>query len=209
MNKKLLTLLPILLISSQLVVSCGNDSIKYKDSKVTIEINNGNENGKIYSPKDVEIIETRHSVENKLFYNTRVLPSIGNVNILVIPILLPGYDVIDIDGDGENDLSKVRSDLQSAFFGKEGDESLGFDSVATYYKKSSYGKLNISGTVTNWYNLAISGLNYTDAAQIDFYQTYDVVEKAVEWAKTNASINISDYDNDKDGYIDGVWCIYS
>lgn len=209
MNKKLLTLLPILLISSQLVVSCGNDSIKYKNSKVTIEINNGNENGKIYSPKDVEIIETRHSIENKLFYNTRVLPSIGNVNILVIPILLPGYDVIDIDGDGENDLSKVRSDLQSAFFGKEGDENLGFDSVATYYKKSSYGKLNISGTVTNWYNLAISGLNYTDAAQIDFYQTYDVVEKAVEWAKANASINISDYDNDKDGYIDGVWCIYS
>ena len=33
MNKKLLTLLPILLISSQLVVSCGNDSIKYKESK--------------------------------------------------------------------------------------------------------------------------------------------------------------------------------
>lgn len=209
MKKKLLISLPLLLIASQLCVSCGNNGLKYTNSKVTIEITNGDENGKIYNPKDVTITETRHSIESKLFYNTQVLPSIGDVNLLVIPILLPGYEEIDLDSNGQSDLEKVKEDLETAFFGKEGNSSLGFESVATYYKKSSYGKLNLSGTVTDWFKVSETDLGYTDAASIDYYETFDVVEAAVDWAKKKANINIADYDNDKDGYIDGVWCIYS
>ena len=83
-----------------------------------------------------------------------------------------------------------------------------YDSVKTFYQKSSYNKLNLGGEVTEWFNVS-EYTDYTNAAQIDSSQTYDIVRKAVNWAKTTLKIDMSKYDNDKDGYIDGVWCIYS
>ena len=47
--------------------------------------------------------------------NYQYLPSIGDVNILVVPVLLPGYDVIDLDNDGKEDSSKVLKDIEVIF----------------------------------------------------------------------------------------------
>ena len=188
------------------LTSCGNE-IKFYNSNVMIEITNTPRNGDIISPKQVEVTETLHSLQKDMMYNTRVLPSVGDVKILVVPVVLPGYDFIDINGDERDDMSKVKNDLNQAFFGGD---NLAFESVSSYYYKSSYGKLNITGTVTDWMYLNIdTNLDYESAAQIDIDQTPDVIEAAVEWVRNTQDIDLTEYDNDKDGYIDGVWCIYS
>lgn len=61
------------------------------ETNAVIEITNQEKTGSVINPEDVTITETLHTLESKRYYNTQVLPSTGDVNILVIPILIPGY----------------------------------------------------------------------------------------------------------------------
>lgn len=187
-----------------LCFSCGGGNQISFSSHKKIVISSSKE-GKTYTPEEVEITETLHSIENKRQYNTRVLPSTGDVNLLVIPVLLPDYQTIDLDGDGKDDKENVRSNIQEAFFGKD----VAYESVSSYYEKSSYGKLKLKGTVTDWFDISTSGLPFTNAVSIDVQDTFDVVESAIEWCKNILHMDMTQYDTDKDGYIDGVWLIYS
>lgn len=197
-NKKIL--IPLLVIS----FLCFGCNEKY-NSYVTINITNAPKNGKIIKPNDVQITETYYTLESKLFYNRQVLPSIGDVKLLVIPILLSDYKTIDLDGDMIDDKEKVRKDLNEVFFADKNEK---YESVKSFYKKSSFNKLNLSGIVTEWFDVA-KYTSYTSSATIDFEQTFDVVDAAVKWVKETQKIDFSQYDVDSDGYIDGVWCVYS
>ena len=72
-----------------------------------------------------------------LGYGYHYLPSIGNSKILVIPI-----QTMD-DQFSSNDKNR----LQAAFFGKN--YQTGWESVASYYEKSSFDQLHITGEVTD------------------------------------------------------------
>lgn len=215
MNKKSLFCLCAIIS----LTSCGNDNtlpiIKNpnfveENSNVIINIDGDNE-GKVFSPNEVTITETLHSIEAKRYYNTQVLPSIGDVNLLIIPVLIPGYETINNHAfKGESALNAVREDLEKVFFSDPETDGTSYESVSSYYKKSSFGKLNLSGKVTPWFNLSLdSDLGYVSAAEIDVGQTEGVVKAAVNWAKDVQNIDMTKYDNDQDGYIDGVWLIYS
>jgi len=194
---------------SFLLFSCNNEKttngIKTYNSSVTINITS-NRNEGILSPNNVKIVETYNTIESKRQYNTQTLPSIGDVKILIIPVKIYGYTTIDIDNDGIDDSKKVREDIEKVFFGEEENSH---ESVSSYYYKSSYGKLNLSGYVTDWYNLEEdSSLEYSSATDITTSNTYDIVKSAIEWAKEEG-VNTEEFDYDKDGYIDGVWLVYS
>lgn len=214
MRKKLF----IIIASTLLLCSCQNsfngtivaDTFNKKESYASIKID-GLDNGKVYSPEEVTITETYHSIESKRYYNTQVLPSTGDVNLLIIPVLIPGFENIKINQvTGEEALNKIRTDLNTAFFGDSSSSNLNFESVSSFYKKSSFGKLNLQGHVTNWFSITEdSSLPYTSAYEIDVEQTESVVKEAVKWAEEVEGIDMSQYDNDQDGYIDGVWLIYS
>lgn len=202
--KKSLNILSFLLVSTCLLSSCG----KQNNGSVKISITSDKE-GEVIKPNDVVITETYQSFEEKHFYNYQVLPSIGDINILVIPVLLPAYENIDLNNDGVLDNDKIIEDLNTAFFASNNDNRLSYESVSSFYKKSSYGKLNIKGTVTPWFDIKDAGYTYTNASEIDVLDTYEIIEDAVKWAEKEQNIDLKQYDNDKDGYIDGVWCIYS
>ena len=207
MKKKSLLILSTVLFLG-LGVSCSS-GYEYK-SNAKIQITTSKE-GKVYNPNEVEILETYHSIESKRFYNTQVLPSTGNVNLLVIPLLIPGYDKIDLNNDEQDDKEQVLKDIKKTFFGSGSDKSLGYESVSSFYKKSSYGKLNLKGTVTDWFDVTLGDYDFTLSTATDIEgndRTQQIIEAAVDWA-SRQGINLKDYDNDKDGYIDGVWCIYS
>ena len=178
-------------------------SIDGTHASITIT-NDAHSQGKIYSPDEVKISETYNSLEEVKHYNTQSLPSQGDVNLLVVPVLIPGYEEIDIDGDGEDDKEEVREDLKTTFFGEA--EETAWQSVSSYYETSSYGKLHIGGTVTDWFDLSEAGYDDYD---IDVSDTLDVATAAVDWVKNSTDIKLTDYDSDKDGYIDGLWLIYS
>lgn len=139
------------LISSLLCASCQTNNSSVNESNLTkIKITNASKEGNVINPDEVSIANTKHSIESSMINNLQVLPSIGDVNILVVPVLLPGYTSIDLDNDGTDDLDKVHEDIEKAFFSENLTK---FESVKSFYKKSSFNKLNISGEVTEWFDV--------------------------------------------------------
>lgn len=178
-------------------------------TKATIRID-ASEEGETYTPEEVTITETLHSLEEKKYYNTRVLPSTGEVNLLVIPVLIPGYTSFGYahleEGLEQSEKEEiVRSDIEKAFFG-EG-EDIGYESLASFYRKSSFGKLELTGFVTDWYDATSAGI--TAATQLTTSTIYSFVERAVNWAFNTYGLHPKDYDSDGDGFYDGVWLVYS
>lgn len=201
MKKTFLLSIPCLL-SLTAISGCSQNE---EGNSVTIEIVSSRTD-RIYSPDEVTVTETFNSIESKRQYNTQTLPSIGEVPLLVVPVLIPGYEETDIDGDGESDLAKIHSDINQAFFGEAIDHR---ESVASYYEKSSYGKLHLKGKVTAWFDpVSDGGLDYEDASDITISETYDLAKAAVDWLKKEGT-DLTEYDFDQDGYIDGLWLIYS
>lgn len=108
--------------------------------------------------------------------------SVGNPKMLVIPVDFKNYSCQVLDNRCEG----TRSDIQKAYFGKSedtvvsGGDSDGWESVSSFYYKSSFEKLNITGTVTPWFTLdktvgEISAMS-TNAAQM-------ILLEAVDWYK--------------------------
>ena len=155
------------------------------------------------SPKNVEVSMDYNAISGTLSNNENVCPSVGDVNLLVIPVHLPG---------SEFNTPEIKSDIETAFFGKESERN-GFMSLSEYYYESSFGKLNFQGFVTDWFDVT----QYTDIKELSDITMgnsgtiiTEIFRKAVDWAFSNPSYNLNkaDYDKNQDGSIDGVWLIY-
>lgn len=120
------------------------------------------------------------------------LPSTGNPKVLVIPVQTSD------DHFSTDELSLI----QKGFFG-ESDET-GWESLSSYYEKASYGKLHISGHVTSTYNLNLTTYKL-GLKKEDYVET--ILDNALQ-AKAG-EVNLSEYDSNSDGYIDGVYLVYS
>jgi M6 family metalloprotease-like protein len=128
------------------------------------------------------------------------MPSTGNVNMLVIPIQFSDATCELIPEGCQTTLENI----DQAFFGQP--QSMRWHSVASYYHASSYGKLSISGMVTNWYTPDITAVALSNNRSLLNSQ---VINPAIE-AFTNANPQrIRDFDADGDGYLDAVYFIYS
>ena len=136
----------------------------------------------------------QHSSEGTFFGRTS-----GTFKTLVVPVIIGGYE--------ENATEANRERIRKAFFGTSSET--GWESVSSYFKTCSYGKLNITGEVTEWFN---TGINYdqlkTYGTKYGDQGTYKVVELVYNWL-LEKSFNLSEYDVNGDGYIDSIWLIYS
>ena len=149
-----------------------------------------------------EISETKADFGNRLDKDGPLtegcLPSVGNPKVLVIPVNL----------DSSNKNSKTLSDINVAFNGTS--EHTGFESVNSYYKKSSYGKLDIDFDVMNdWFTPKFSKSYYEN-----YYDSRSGSDGSVRLLQEalsyyDSSINYSDYDYNGDDYIDAVWLVYN
>lgn len=131
---------------------------------------------------------------------TRGLPSSGSPKVLVIPVEIEDYPA----------KSSIKSDLETAFFGTS--EQTGWESLSSYYYKSSYGKLDIKGTVTDVYKTGKkSGYyekKYENASDEEISQPeYEILKGALEYF--DDKIDYTQYDSDRDGFIDAVYLVYT
>ena len=141
---------------------------------------------------------SRYSMYTYLGYPSSYTPSVGNAKILVVPVWFnDSTEYIALD-HREN----VRDDIRKAYFGTE--EETGWESVKTYYYKDSFGRLNIDGFVTDWYETNKNSSDYYSNYNSTQYLLYDVCN----WAKENIE-DYSSYDCDKDGFLDGLVLIYA
>lgn len=155
----------------------------------------------------------KHNLDNRRILSSsgiNALKSTGNQKLLVIPVNFQ-------DGTqkyGNNTLpnfgySNEIEAMEKAFFGKT--EDTGWESVSSYYSKSSYGKLNISGEVSPIVNLSRSAKYYENILSLGTSDigkiTSDILEECLNSIKSE--VNLKDYDLDEDGYIDAVWMVYN
>ncbi len=135
------------------------------------------------------------------------LPSTGNQKMLIIPIDFTDYpsSLLDV----EQDLS--RDKINTVFFGKE--EDTAYESVKTYYQKSSYGKLQLDGFVSDWFHYNTTFLEASISENKEEDPTWKILRLAIEWYKEQSLVNdwpsVDEFDQNNDGYIDAVWLLYS
>lgn len=163
-----------------------------------------------YKEYKVEQIEQNSKYTYNTLWNNWGYPhlnSVGDQKLLVIPVIVSDYQ------ESVND--KTLSDLEKVFFGDSDD--VDFESVSSYYEKSSYGRFRLTGEVTPWFDCGYTAREIatykdpelTDSNIVD-YGTFRILEEALEWVKeTQTDIDLSDYDNNKDGFVDSVYLVYS
>lgn len=207
-NKILFALLPGIVFS---ISSC---AILDKLIPLPNPDNGGNGGNKDPNPdiKEDKTYKNLEKVDTKFTYDdlgtaqgVPVTPSTGDVNVLVIPV-----EFSDRTAFTSSDLTA----LNASFNGTKEDKTNSYwESVSSFYNKSSYGKLNLNFEICDTYVPSMTSTNFL--SMTDDYGTesctllYEMYNKGI--TKNGAKINYSDskYDNNSDGFIDGVWLIYN
>ena len=140
---------------------------------------------------------------NHNYHDIDGTPLTGSPKLLVIPVWFTDskYYV------PKTEQSKVRADIQKAYFGDDTD--VGWKSVKTYYEELSDGKLTLTGVVTPWYECKRpSSAYYSDLS--GQAATNALVSSAVSWYQEQTGLSdLKEFDTDHNGYLDGVMLIYA
>lgn len=163
----------------------------------TLSTNSYSEKG-YYDQEEISDIYHAYQMGRKSYNNQHFLPSTGNVPLLIVPISLPGENT-DFSSD---ELAMINN----CFFGKS--EDMPFESLHSYYYKSSFGKLNFTFNVSPTFKVQ-EKTNYKDVSQIGSSDdVLSICQSALTYLKGEKGYDFKNYDSDKDGTIDGVWFIY-
>ncbi len=134
-------------------------------------------------------------------WDVATFPSVGNQKMLVVPIKFSDVNAATKYGTD----STIVNTINKTFFGATSDT--GWESVSSFYAKSSYNKLNITGEVvspiTMPYTTKELGAKATDDTYWD--QTHYVLETV--YNSLSAS-KLKSYDQNNDGYVDSVFLVY-
>lgn len=159
-----------------------------------------------FIPTDYELLQ------DKLEYVG--IPSTGDIKVLVFAVDFSDYTAIS-SGVSIND-------IQNAFNGSS--NLTNYESLNSYYKKSSYNQLNITADVFGFYRASKPASYYEDEyekayAWNDETNDYLYGEDEITYPESDLiyelltyydnQINYQDYDANHDGYIDGIYILYT
>ena len=146
---------------------------------------------------------------------------IEDVKALVIPVDFVDYPGANLPLGEEG----TREELQKVMFGE--DDEMDWYSLAGYYKSSSFGQCNITGTVGEWYHIdktanaymkdnatkespgGTAGSQKVAIAIQDMYRTNYNNAKMLGNEEDMKKYDLTQYDANKDGFIDSLILIYS
>ena len=131
-----------------------------------------------------------------------ILPSTGKQKVLVIPIYFKDYTPFSCMDDPLKGLENINT----AFFGES--EDTGWESVKSYYYKSSYGKFELEGSVTPWCPIDKTLKEIVSLTEYSEPSIY-CLREAIKWVNQSYPNLTKDYDLDKDGFIDSVALVYA
>ncbi len=128
------------------------------------------------------------------------LPSTGDSRILVIPVQFT---------DDEFTTYELET-LNNSFFGSS--EDTGWESVSSYYRKSSSDQLKIQGRVIDPVNVKMTSTEFELEAKKytgtgNFTDT--LLTDILKFLADSKSFDFSEFDSNNDQVIDSVWMVYS
>ena len=175
-------------------LSFDSDYDEYTPAKYVVTVKYGTFSAKLFlrvqkkqdENDDFENLKRLDDVAND-YYDSACIPSTGNVELAVIPI---GFS--DRHYDGVSDL------LEKAFNGTE--EDTGWNSLRSFYEKSSYGKLHLHATFFPTYE---TGLAWDENADYFYYQR--MIGDVISFGGYDLDAR---FDSDSDGFLDCVYFIY-
>lgn len=133
------------------------------------------------------------------------VPSTGDVELLVLPIEISGYSFP----------TNFSTDLEHVLNGDGATDTGYWESLSSFYKKSSYGKLNIHYTVADNYASGYTAntlysYNTAHASDNGAPAPTMLLQKGVAAYKSkNGNTSTQAFDSQGDGLIDGVIMVYS
>lgn len=209
MKKLKYVLFPVILI---VLTSCFNFGDLFNSSSekpVTQSILDSNDNNYIHPNVDPNLNyyqAVTNPYDNKHIGNSKdvsLLSSVGDQKLLVIPV-----SFLNSPAKYRSQNERVKTSLTKAFFGASNET--GWESVSSFYGKSSYGKLNLTGEVVNTIHLNYTTSEFQDL-EIDDRMYWDQTHYALEDIYEGSSLTsakLREYDQDNDGYVDAVFLVY-
>ncbi len=99
---------------------------------------------------------------------------------------------------------KVITNLENAFFGKS--EATSWESVASFYNRTSYGKFSLTGKVADVFT---PSKTYEQLKSSSRAETYNIAKEAVEDYFNKFPQDKAYFDQNNDGRVDALYLIYS
>ena len=164
------------------------------------------ENHKQFNTPEIEgeldpssvVVEKKH-FENSMKidgpFGQDAFPSKGTPTMLVIPVNL----------DNSKKTEEIYNNIKLAFAGTE--EETGWESVHSFYYKSSYEQLDIKFEFTDWFTPSHEASYYESYENGDEYGDEAIVSEAVK--HFDSELDYSKYDYDNDGLVDNIWIVYN
>lgn len=125
------------------------------------------------------------------------IPSVGSPKVLVIPV--------EFSDTTLSSVGVTRSNIEKGFFGSSSDT--GWESLSSFYEKSSYGALKLSGTVLPTYKAKKTSTYYSNLYNKNGEGDITILEEVLDYY--DSSIDFSEYDYNNDGFIDGIYLVYA
>ena len=132
------------------------------------------------------------------------LPSTGKYNALVVPVQFKG-----------DTITQTQLNNLKIAFNSENSSETGWESVKSYYKKASYGKLDLTFDIQPVYQANKTASEYSSyqksvSSSNGTYTQYGeeaILLEVLSYYENR--LDLSDYDTNGDGCIDAVYLIYS
>ncbi len=140
--------------------------------------------------------------------NYSIVPSKGKVKIIVVPINF--YDLVNVyDFKKQENMDKLKAVFEGT---KEDNSNDYYESLKSFYYKSSYGNLDLDFVYTDVYTPSFSSTTFNQYTDDYGSETQILIQDMYDKLTINGNpINYNDksYDANDDGYIDGFWFIYN
>jgi len=213
---------PLNAINTEVSLYCDNENIKIEGTNVTT-LKEGEYQVKVVSNfdsnlsisidiscsdsytegiskiEDEEITLTNYEV--KLGRGLTSTPSIGDVNIIIVPIQF---------SDINQEWTKERLNLLNTV--TNGNANSYWESLSSYYYKSSYGKLNLNCVISDVYVPSFTSSYFISKQSSSGDETKLLIKEMYSKLTINSELvkdNVSKYDSNNDNYIDGIWLVYN
>ena len=179
--------------------SCGNsyfvDHKTSKNAKVTISKTLPT-SGEVIKPSDLTITNTLPQLAKDKTYPYYLTSQVGDaIDVLVLPIHFEDSNNFIFEDE-------IKANIKAAFNGSN-NKKVYPTSVKEFYKKSSFGKINLNFEVADWYT------TFSSKALLEEENVDLLISNATKNAKINGKkIDLNKFDKNKDGVIDAIWAIY-
>ena len=127
------------------------------------------------------------------------LSSLGKASILVIPVAFKDCSL------SETQIQEALEKINLGFFGKS--EDTYWESLASFYEKSSYGNLSITGKVSDVFHFDKTVSETARLLASDNEPTYAILPEAFKWYDEKYH-DLASFDANNDHYIDAIWFVY-